>query len=450
MSIKRTKPQKKVDLSVIFRKEDLELKKIMELKDAIYRSIKLRRQFEKIVDSFSEETQKELSSKFKAMTRKGIAYWILNKIPEALALFKDTWSSKETNYFLARCYQESNKVNQAYDLLKSLYQDHPHDPLIFFSFIDAKIKKGDLEEALEILQKSSKEFREEVDLYYYTGLCLEYLGRYQEADSAYKQALRISPSHPPTLFRQAYNADLRGEDERALELYEKLRSLRPPHLNTLINLGLLYEDKEDYQKAVDCYQLVLKYHDAHHPRVRLYLKDTYASMNMYYDEELKQRERQLNRLLQTPLSDFQVSARSRDCLKRLKINTLGDLAKKTEKDLLKTDNFGLTSLAEMKELLGRHGLSLAPDKMLVSPGPTLKIAAPSDAAKLSDVLNKLVAEFEWSARNRKTLEQLKIYTIGDLIKKTENELLAMRNMGQTSLTEIKQRLNMLGLSLKTE
>ena len=46
------------------------------------------------------------------------------------------------------------------------------------------------------------------------------------------------------------------------------------------------------------------------------------------------------------------------------------------------------------------------------------------------------------------MERLNIEILGDLIEKTEAELLAAKNFGQTSLNEIKQRLEEHGLRLK--
>ena len=59
-----------------------------------------------------------------------------------------------------------------------------------------------------------------------------------------------------------------------------------------------------------------------------------------------------------------------------------------------------------------------------------------------------VADLELSVRSRKCMERLNIDTLGDLIEKTEAELLAAKNFGQTSLNEIKQRLAENGLRLK--
>ncbi len=59
-----------------------------------------------------------------------------------------------------------------------------------------------------------------------------------------------------------------------------------------------------------------------------------------------------------------------------------------------------------------------------------------------------VAQLELSVRGRACLERMQMNTIGELLSKTAEELLAVKNFGQVSLTEIKQQLTKFGLSLK--
>jgi DNA-directed RNA polymerase subunit alpha len=59
------------------------------------------------------------------------------------------------------------------------------------------------------------------------------------------------------------------------------------------------------------------------------------------------------------VADLELSARSRKALDRLGLETLGDLARMTEEKLLACKNFGETSLNEVKQVLRRHGLTLA-------------------------------------------------------------------------------------------
>ena len=63
-------------------------------------------------------------------------------------------------------------------------------------------------------------------------------------------------------------------------------------------------------------------------------------------------------MLEIPVTDFELSVRSRNCLKKMNIRTLGDLTRVSEQQLLSSKNFGETSLLEIKEILGGKGLRL--------------------------------------------------------------------------------------------
>ena len=66
----------------------------------------------------------------------------------------------------------------------------------------------------------------------------------------------------------------------------------------------------------------------------------------------------------------------------------------------------------------------------------------------ADPARRPISELDLSVRSRRIVDLLKIRTIGDLAGKTEAELLACPNFGQTSLNEIKTKLDELGLSLR--
>jgi len=67
---------------------------------------------------------------------------------------------------------------------------------------------------------------------------------------------------------------------------------------------------------------------------------------------------ELSAVLSTPIEDLDLSVRSRHCLDSENIQTIGDLVKRTEADLLKVRNFGRTSLAEIKKKLATMNLEL--------------------------------------------------------------------------------------------
>jgi DNA-directed RNA polymerase subunit alpha len=62
-------------------------------------------------------------------------------------------------------------------------------------------------------------------------------------------------------------------------------------------------------------------------------------------------------------------------------------------------------------------------------------------------LNKSVDEMELSVRSYNCLKNANIRTIGELVQKTESEMLKTKNFGRKSLNEIKEILGEMGLSL---
>jgi len=62
--------------------------------------------------------------------------------------------------------------------------------------------------------------------------------------------------------------------------------------------------------------------------------------------------------LDRSVEELELSVRSYNCLKNANIQTIRELIQKTEPEMLKTKNFGRKSLNEIKEILGRMGLSL--------------------------------------------------------------------------------------------
>jgi len=67
--------------------------------------------------------------------------------------------------------------------------------------------------------------------------------------------------------------------------------------------------------------------------------------------------------------------------------------------------------------------------------------------KMSEVLNRSVEELELSVRSYNCLKNANIQSIGELVQKTEAEMLRTKNFGRKSLNEIKEILANMGLSL---
>lgn len=61
------------------------------------------------------------------------------------------------------------------------------------------------------------------------------------------------------------------------------------------------------------------------------------------------------------IEELELGVRSYNCLKRVGVETIGDLISKSEDDLAAIPNFGKKSVEEVKENLARHGLGLRDD-----------------------------------------------------------------------------------------
>src|SRR6476620_3765888 len=148
-------------------------------------------------------------------------------------------------------------------------------------------------------------------------------GNHEKAAEFYERALGENPDHEAACFRLAILYERRAEDAKAIELYERVCTSAPVHLNALLNLAVLYEDNNHYDEAHRCLEAVLAT-NPNHERARLYMKDVESARSMYYDDDERRGDRK-NIVLEIPITDFELSVRSRNCLKKMNLKTLGDL-----------------------------------------------------------------------------------------------------------------------------
>jgi DNA-directed RNA polymerase subunit alpha len=271
-------------------------------------------------------------------------------------------------------------------------------------------------------------------------------GKRAEAVRELRAAREISDD-PNVTFKLAYLLDLLGEENEAVALYTELTSCRKPHLNALVNLAVICEDRGELGRAERLLVQVVET-DPNHIRARLFLKDVLASKDMQVETEMSL-VGPTNAVLDTPVTDFELSVRARNCLKKMQIRTLGDLLKITEAELLSYKNFGEQSLVEIKAMLSQKGLRLGQNLEGGGRGGIRKdILDELKAIVPETTLNKPISSLELSVRARKALQLLNIASIGELASRTEAELMGVKNFGATSLHEIRERLGQHGLTLR--
>ena len=264
----------------------------------------------------------------------------------------------------------------------------------------------------------------------------------------FERAIDMDPFHGKALFWLANENSRQGNDEEAITLLERSLSRPPYSLGALLNLGLLYEDVEKPQAAAFCFRRILE-HDPNHERARMYLKDIDASEGMFIDEDAVRDEARMRQTLARPLSDFEISVRSRNCLVRLNLNTLGDMTRISEPELLASRNFGETSLKELRELMTQNSLTIGQN--VHSPNVEPGFSVPSDLApEQRAAMDMTIADLNLSVRARKCMQRLNIVVVAELLARTPDELLGTRNFGVTSLNEIRAKLEEYGLALRND
>ena len=407
-----------------------DIKTLLDLRERLLAEPGLKRQAEHALEHWSASRE-----------RQGVLLYLLGRIERALAILETEAKADWGKHFLACALVDSGYFARAEEILAAEFKSSK----VAFTALPlfrALVMLGKFSEAEKVLNQCKE------DAPAIKAGKIELLMRDGRLEEAVEQITPLAEAHGTdrhVAFTVALVAQAAGDDDSARRAYEVVVQRPPVSVDVLINLGVMYEDEGNYELALKCYDTVLAAFPGHR-RAKLYKRDTESSMNMYYDEDRERKEDKRMQILRTPVTDFELSVRSRNCLQKMKIDTLGDLILKTESELLSYKNFGETSLQEIKGILGSKGLRLGmrQDEALSFVPVDDKKAAPQGDDKLAQSIDALAL----SVRSRRCMDRLGIKTIGDLMERPESELLAAPNFGQTSLNEVRQKLAELGLSLK--
>ena len=95
------------------------------------------------------------------------------------------------------------------------------------------------------------------------------------------------------------------------------------------------------------------------------------------------------------------------------------------------------------KILGEHIQLFALSNVMSGP-----IVVPAKQDDMMRVREMSIEEMDLSVRSYNCLKRANIHTVDDLTKKTEDDMLKVRNLGKKSLDEVIYKLNSYGLSLK--
>jgi DNA-directed RNA polymerase subunit alpha len=417
---------------------------VNQIRDAIARD---HMEFQKLRDAVNELGGKEDQTPA-SRVRLGVAYYLLGRYSRAIEVLRQADGGALAHFYLAKAHLGRGEYREALESYKAAERAGYDPGGCALGQTETLRHLGELPAALAVLDGLSGAVEQTAEYLYQRGATVAAIGgNPAEVVALYERAVEADRDHPGALFGLALENDRHGNDDTAMDLYRRAVSRFPAHVGSLLNLGLLYEDREQYEKAAQCYQRVLDVYPDHQ-RAALFFRDTEASHEQYYDEDAQKKRDRITQVLGIPVSDFELSVRSRNCLQKMGIQTLGDLCRTTEAELLASKNFGETSLVEIKEMLTSKGLRLG---QLAAERQPLEVFEPEMlSADEQALLAKPVSDLNLSVRARKCMIRLGISTFAELIRRTGDDLLECKNFGVTSLNEVREKLSSLGLKLRGE
>lgn len=417
-----------------------EIKQISKAISSDYNNFRLLR------DAVGEMQQQE-SRTPAASVRLGVCLYLLGRYSDAVETLRSADGGALTHYYLGMALMALDKYEEAFTAFESSERAGYNRDDVALAKSEALRYCGKPQDAMLILDNLSGAIEQTAEyLYQRSATVSATSGNPSEVVALLERAVEADNTHSGALFGLAMENDRHGNDDYARQLYERAAAQFPTHVGTLLNLGLLYEDIEHFERSKQCYQRILDVYPDH-PRARLYFKDADASRDMYYDEEARRRQDRMAQMLSVPVSDFELSVRSRNCLQKMGIMTLGDLCETSEQELLASKNFGETSLVEIREMLTSKGLELGQFATVwKEEEPTYEPETLSDDERA--LLDRPIADLNLSVRARKCMVRLGLSTIGELVRRTGDDLLECKNFGVTSLNEVREKLTQANLKLR--
>ena len=452
--------QPTIDLkALLIEREDCDAGTVTKLREGLSQGGNQVKMLKEAADTLKKKLESAPPSTAKKLSLKlGVAQFFLGQTAQAVENLRQV--DVPLGYFyLGRALAARHQSDEAIEAFAQAEKAGYAAPQVALQRAGVQRAKGNTTEARATLAKHADMASHSAEYHFQLGMCEIADGLVPKGVRALERSAELDPSHSGALFNLAFHNDLAGNDEEAISYYERCLKHPPVSKAVLNNLGVLYEDHDRYDRAIDCYGKLVNA-DALDERARLFHKDAMASQSMYYSPEEEQVTQASKQVLETPVSDFELSVRSRNCLKKMGIRSLGDLTRINETSLLGSKNFGETSLDEIRAMMVQRGLrigqSLEPAGTAGGPPPPTGNEPsrfrpqPSLSPEEQALLSKPVNDLNLSVRARKCMTRLGIVALHDLTSRTANELLEAKNFGQTSLNEVREKLGQIGLKLRGE
>lgn len=283
---------------------------------------------------------------------------------------------------------------------------------------------GEIDKALEILQEARAS--RERDLVY--GLCYFDLGRYRSATEHLQAAYEADKDDFPAARAYAEALILAGEYDKAEPIVEKLFKKHGDSPDPIYLRGLLQDLRGFHQEAIESYEEALDKEPDHQK----------ALFRLAYKKDM----------LGLDLQAMELYDQIR-LLRPLHVNTMLNLG------VMYEDRGEYAKAMECYEAVLEHYPNHWKAQMYYKDAhASLQMYYDEEAMKKEERRKQLasqhIADMPLSTRAKNALLKARVFTLADLITKTEEELLEVGGLGQTAIKEIKELLNSKHLSLAAQ
>lgn len=212
----------------------------------------------------------------------------INVLREAI---KQNPSNEGAIYELAYCYDQQGEFQASIQCYSDFIDDNPYSFTAWYNLGNAYAKNDDLEKAawaydycilindsfgpvyfnlghthltLERYTSAISNFEKCIELdgddplaFSYIGECYEQLGKLDRAKTYYKKSLELAPMLPDAWLGLGIVEDLEGRTREGIVLIQKAAELDPENASIYHVLAGAYEKLEDFESALQNYQLAL-------------------------------------------------------------------------------------------------------------------------------------------------------------------------------------------------
>jgi DNA-directed RNA polymerase subunit alpha len=436
-----------IDLrAILVEREDCDAGTVTKVREALGQGGTQFRSLRDVTDMLRKKVEGSSGAAAKKWHLKlGIALYFLGHVADAAEHLRQAEGAL-ANFYLGKTLVSRHEFDEALKAFERAEKAGYTASQVNLQRAGIYRHKGEVGQARAVLNKMQDQASHSAEYHFQLASCFLAEGERAQGVRHLERAVELDPTHTGALFQLGHANDLAGNDDDAIQFYERAIQHPPVQLGALMNLGVLYEDNDRYDRAAACYRHIL-HADPLHEQARLFLRDAQASTTMYYSPDDERDQGRYSQVMEIPVTDFELSVRARNCLKKMNIKTLGDLTRVNEQQLLSSKNFGETSLDEIRDMLGSKGLRLGQSLEQGSQYERFRAPQPMNEQEAA-ILSKPVSDLNLSVRARKCMNRLAINTLGELVQRTADELLEAKNFGMTSLNEVREKLAQYGLTLR--